>query len=118
MAAAIMVGIPYRFLGAESTPVNWRESLFETLIILPLVLVIIYYTRKIFSRMKYLEGLLPVCTSCWKVRDQEGNWQLIESFVHDHSEARFSHGIRPDCALQLYREVFIEKGVSGSPTQK
>jgi hypothetical protein len=68
--------------------------------------------------MKYLEGFLPICANCKKVRDEEGNWQLIESFIHDHSEARFSHGICPDCALHLYPEIFAENVVSGSPTQK
>jgi hypothetical protein len=60
--------------------VNWRESLFETLIILPLAFGLIYYTRQVFNRMKYLEGFLPMGVNCKKVRDEEGNWQLIESF--------------------------------------
>lgn len=100
--------VPYLLLGAEKTPVNWRESLFETLLIAPMALTIIYYTKMLFSRMRYLEGFLPICSSCKKIRDEQGNWQQIESYIHDRSEARFSHGICPPCARTLYPEVFTE----------
>jgi hypothetical protein len=100
--------VSYLLLGAEKTPVNWRESLFETLLITPIALTIIYYTKMLFSRMKYLEGFLPICSSCKKIRDEQGNWQQMESYIHDRSEARFSHGICPHCAKRLYPEVFTE----------
>ncbi len=98
--------IPYLLLGAEKTPVNWRESLFETLFIVPLAVIIVYYTRKLFSRMKYLEGLLPICSSCKNIRDEQGNWQQMETYIHARSEARFSHGLCPRCAEKLYPELF------------
>ena len=101
-----LIDIPFLLLGAEATPANWKESLFLTLIILPLALTIIYYTRKVFSRLKYLEGFLPVCSNCKKVRDEQGNWQEMESYIQNRSEARFSHGICPHCAHAEYPEVF------------
>jgi hypothetical protein len=101
-----LIDIPFLLLGAEASPINWRESLFETLIILPLALAIVYCTRKVFSRMKYLEGLLPVCSNCKKICDDQGNWQQMESYIQKHSEARFSHGICPHCAHTKYPEVF------------
>ena len=55
-----LIDIPYLFLGAENTRVNWKESLFETACILILGAVIIHYTYKLFKRMKHLEGILPV----------------------------------------------------------
>lgn len=100
--------IPHLLLGSMATPVNWRESLFETLIIAPVGLVIIRNTRILFSRMKYLEGFLRICSSCKKICDEQGNWQPMESYIHDRSEARFSHGICPHCAVKLYPEVFTE----------
>ncbi len=105
--------IPHYFLGAEVTPFNWREALFETLMILPLALVVIYSTRKVFERMRYLEGFLRLCSNCKKVADEEGQWQEIEQFIQKRSEARFSHGICPSCAKQLYPEVFTTAKMEG-----
>lgn len=104
--ASELIDIPFLLLGAEATPVNWRESLFETLVILPLALAIIYCTRKVFSRMKYLEGFLPVCSNCKKICDEQGNWQQMESYIQNRSAVRFSHGICPHCAHAEYPEVF------------
>jgi len=52
--------------------------------------------------IKRLSGLLPICSSCKKIRDDKGYWRQIEAYVKDHSEADFSHGICPDCARLLY----------------
>jgi len=59
-------------------------------------------TRKLLTRLKYLEGILPVCASCKKIRDESGNWQYIESYIRERSAAEFSHGICPECAEKLY----------------
>jgi hypothetical protein len=61
--------------------------------------------RASLSQVKKLSGLLPICSSCKKVRDDDGYWSRIEAFISDHSEAQFSHGICPDCAAKLYPEV-------------
>jgi hypothetical protein len=55
--------------------------------------------------VKKLSGLLPICASCKKIRDDKGSWQVLESYIADHSEADFSHGICPDCIKKLYPEV-------------
>ncbi|GAB4547249.1 MAG: hypothetical protein Kow0063_41880 [Anaerolineae bacterium] len=49
-----------------------------------------------------LSGLLPICASCKKIRDDEGYWHSVEVYIRDHSEADFSHGICPDCMQKLY----------------
>ena len=49
------------------------------------------------SQVKQLGGLLPICSYCKKVRDDKNYWQQVEAYVGDHSEARFSHSICPDC---------------------
>ncbi|MFH2092428.1 MAG: ABC transporter substrate binding protein [Pseudomonadota bacterium] len=61
------------------------------------------------SKVKTLSGLLPICASCKKIRDDSGYWNQIESYINQHSDATFSHGICPDCAAKLYPELF-EKG--------
>ncbi len=60
--------------------------------------------EKALSELKVLSGLLPICASCKKVRDDKGYWNQIEVYIQDHSEAEFSHGICPDCMKKLYPE--------------
>ena len=59
------------------------------------------------SRVKKLSGLLPICAGCKKIRDDTGYWNQIESYLHHHSEAEFSHGLCPDCAKELYPDLDI-----------
>ena len=54
------------------------------------------------QEVKTLQGLLPICSHCKKIRDQNGNWQPLESYISQRSEAKFSHGICPDCLLEHY----------------
>ena len=58
------------------------------------------------GNIKTLTGLLPICASCKKIRDDQGYWTQIESYIHKHSDAEFSHGICPDCSKKLYPELF------------
>ncbi|MEA3333013.1 MAG: response regulator, partial [Pseudomonadota bacterium] len=58
------------------------------------------------SKVKQLSGFLPICASCKKIRDDKGYWNQLESYIRDHSEAEFSHGICPDCAEKLYPELY------------
>lgn len=52
----------------------------------------------ILARVKQLEGIIPICSYCKKIRDDQKTWHQLESYISDHSEARFSHGICPHCA--------------------
>lgn len=54
--------------------------------------------------VRTLSGLIPICASCKKVRDDDGYWQQVESFVSAHSHAEFTHGICPECMARLYPE--------------
>lgn len=54
------------------------------------------------AEVKQLSGLLPICAWCKKIRDSDGQWYNIETFVAEHSEADFSHGICPECAAQRH----------------
>jgi CheY-like chemotaxis protein len=57
-------------------------------------------------QVKRLSGLLPICASCKKIRDEQGDWEQIEEYIATHSEADFSHSICPQCARRLYPEIF------------
>jgi len=61
--------------------------------------------EKALMEVKKLTGLLPICASCKKIRDDKGYWNQIELYIRDRSEAEFSHGICPDCAKKLYPEL-------------
>jgi two-component system cell cycle sensor histidine kinase/response regulator CckA len=61
------------------------------------------------ARINKLNGLLPICAHCKKIRDDKGYWNQIESYIREHSEAEFSHGICPECAQKLYPEFFVKK---------
>ena len=64
------------------------------------------------AEIKTLSGMLPICASCKKVRADSGYWHQIEEYITDHSEARFSHGICPDCLERLYPELPPEEDES------
>ena len=61
--------------------------------------------REAFDEVKVLSGLLPICASCKKIRDDKGYWNQIESYIKKHSEARFTHGICPECSKKLYPDL-------------
>ena len=58
--------------------------------------------KEALENIKTLKGLLPICSSCKKIRVDSGYWEQIEVYVHEHSEAQFSHGICPECMKKLY----------------
>ncbi len=60
------------------------------------------------ARVKTLSGMLPICASCKRIRDDDGYWQQIESYISNHSNAEFSHGLCSDCVSKLYPEIADE----------
>jgi DNA-binding response OmpR family regulator len=56
------------------------------------------------SKVKQLSGLLPICSYCHKIRNDEDYWQQMEQYLSQHSDARFSHGICPDCFKKVEAE--------------
>lgn len=99
------VHFPSKILGAEPENFKWQEALFETVIIGAAGLFIISATRRVMRRLNQLEGILPICASCKSIQDDQGNWQRVEQYVHDHSNADFSHGLCPDCAREYKQNL-------------
>ena len=58
--------------------------------------------KEALANVKTLRGLIPICASCKKIRDDKGYWSQVEVYVRERSEAEFSHGICPDCMRRLY----------------
>ena len=58
------------------------------------------------GKIRTLSGMLPICSACKKIRDDKGYWNQIESYIRDHSEVEFTHGICPDCFKKLYPKYY------------
>jgi PAS domain S-box-containing protein len=74
---------------------------------------LIAHLNETLSKVKTLSGLLPICASCKKIRDDHGYWQKLETFVREHSGAEFSHSICPDCMKQLYPQFAPDSAAGG-----
>lgn len=59
--------------------------------------------------VKVLRGLLPICSSCKRIKDEKGYWKRIEGYIRDHSEADFTHSLCEECAVKLYPQLFNGK---------
>lgn len=66
------------------------------------------------AQMRMLEGLIPICAVCKKVRDKDGDWKQIEAFVEESSTAQFSHGYCPECAKEAQAEFAGPRGRNSS----
>ena len=66
----------------------------------------IYKLQEALSKVKTLSGLLPICSSCKKIRDDKGYWNQIEDYIREHSPANFSHSVCPECAKRLYPKFY------------
>jgi len=97
-----MLDLPRLVLGAPATPVNLQEAAFETVVILILGLLLWLVLYRLQKALVILEGILPVCASCKRIRDDHGQWTEMETFLHKKTQADFTHGLCPDCARKLY----------------
>ena len=100
----------------------WRSYIIFSLVICTFLILIVVFSFRMDSAAKEreniildlqaalaevmtLRGIIPICSSCKKVRDDKGYWNQIESYIRDHSEADFSHSICPECAKELYPDL-------------
>jgi PAS domain S-box-containing protein len=59
-----------------------------------------------YANIKTLRGLIPICASCKKIRDDSGYWNTLEQYISEHSDARFTHGICPDCLKRDFPDAY------------
>jgi len=64
--------------------------------------------KEAIEKIKTLRGLLPICASCKRIRDDHGEWHQVESYIREHSDANFSHGLCYDCAKKIYPNLDID----------
>jgi len=70
------------------------------------------------AQVKRLSGLIPICMSCKKIRDDQGYWQNLERFLHENADIVFSHGLCPECARRLYPDYFSEEEQSAADSSR
>jgi PAS domain S-box-containing protein len=78
--------------------------------------VLIHDLQEALANVKSLSGLLPICASCKKIRDDQGYWSQVESYIQKHSDATFTHGMCPDCLKKWYPDL-VKNGL-GDSTKK
>ncbi|MGB9700615.1 MAG: PAS domain S-box protein [Thermodesulfobacteriota bacterium] len=62
--------------------------------------------QEALNKIRTLSGLVPICASCKKIRDDKGYWNQLEIYIQEHTQAEFSHGLCPDCMKKLYPDIF------------
>ncbi|MGE0084149.1 MAG: PAS domain-containing protein [Desulfococcaceae bacterium] len=67
--------------------------------------------RKALAEIKTLQGIIPICSSCKKIRDDKGYWEQVEAYVSKHTAAKFSHSICPECIKKLYPDFCTDEDV-------
>lgn len=95
--------LPHRLFGAPSQPFVWQSGAMEGIGICLVLAVVLMVQRRFLKRIKLLEGLLPICAFCKKIRTND-QWVTIEEYISDHSDASFSHGFCPSCGKENYSE--------------
>jgi hypothetical protein len=75
-----------------------------------LVLLEVYVRRleRALDNVKTLEGMLPICASCKKIRTPDNQWHVIEKYIKERTDATFTHGMCPECAQEMYGQTFEE----------
>lgn len=108
-----VLDLPHYILGDEPTtyPQRRGEMIFELLIYFIVILSSYYYFRKKLEKeIKILEGFIPMCANCKKIR-QDIDWKALEEYISENSLANFSHSICPDCIRQLYPDYADKKSL-------
>jgi hypothetical protein len=62
--------------------------------------------QQTLTQVRTLHGLIPICTHCKSIRNEAGQWQVLERYLCEHTEAEFSHGICPKCLQEHYKDYF------------
>jgi K+-sensing histidine kinase KdpD len=103
----VIVGLILSWLGGELRRLRWNalQLADERSEMLKNLRETLAERDAALENVRVLSGLLPICAACKKIRDDEGNWQQIETYISGHSQAKFTHGLCPACARQFYDDM-------------
>ena len=99
-----IVDVPHYLFNDPPTSYSQRfgEIIIELSIFFAVIVTQIVLFIKLYKRIRFLEGFIPICANCKKIKTTEDEWQQLERYITQHSLAQFSHSLCPDCARQLY----------------
>jgi hypothetical protein len=99
--------IPHYIFGSSTTPLNLTESIFETTVVLILCFIIVLLTLGLLTRIKSIEGFLPICSSCRKVK--VGNsWIQVDDYIKKYSDAELIDSLCPECTLKQRKSLISD----------
>ena len=103
-----IIDIPHHVFKDAPTLYSQRygEITIELFIFFIVATIQILLSIKLYKRIRVLEGFIPICAKCKKVRNAENQWEQMEKYITQHSLATFSHSICPDCTRQLYPDFY------------
>ena len=103
-----IIDIPYYVFG--DAPTSYSQRLGEIVIELSMFIIVMAIQIALFTvlykRIRILEGFIPICANCKKIRNEENQWDRMEKYIEQHSLSEFSHSICPDCARELYPHLY------------
>ena len=103
-----IIDIPYYVFG--DAPTSYPQRLGEIVIELSIFIIVMAIQIALFTvlykRIRILEGFIPICANCKKIRNEENQWEQMEKYIEQHSLSEFSHSICPDCARELYPHLY------------
>jgi hypothetical protein len=103
-----IIDVPHYIFNDAPTSYSQRlgEIAIELSIFFTVMVIQIVLFKKLYKRIRVLEGFIPICANCKKIRNPEDRWEQMEKYITQHSLAQFSHGICPDCARRLYPQAY------------
>ena len=104
--AIIHPGIPY--FDREHLIVGGVTGVVTT-VLFGMLSIYVASLKRAMKEIRTLEGLLPICSSCHKIRTPDNEWHFLEKYITDRTEATFTHSLCPDCARHLYPDMFRER---------
>lgn len=96
--------LPHLLLGTGPTPVNWAESILETVVLVVLGAAVIVIVHRLLNRVRCLEGCLPVCTDCGRIR-YRSKWVTVDEYMREAASGRISPSLCSDCAMVHYGDL-------------
>ena len=99
-----ILDLPHLIFRAPPTLINIQESIIESVLVLLLATLVILATHRLLRRIQRLEGILPICSFCKKIRSGS-EWIPVDYYIAKHTEADISHGLCPDCAKKYYGHI-------------
>ena len=95
-----LADLPHVLFKTAATPINWAECLMESLVVAILAVIVVAGSWRLLRRVRYLEGFLPVCRFCRRIR-VAGEWVPLAQYMAEQPEEAMPEGACPDCAARL-----------------